>query len=163
MSVSAPRESRLAPEWRRLEAYPFVTEVALRWSDMDLYGHVNNVKIALIYEEVRVRLMQEVEARLPQPFTPVRRLVAEVRIQYLGEIFYPTPVIVGGRIVSVGNSSYRLGMAMFQDGACVGACDTVFAHREEGRSLPLPQDWRLSLGRLRGFGDPERLSEETGA
>lgn len=145
---------RLEAQWRSPDAYPFMTEVPLRWSDLDMFQHVNNVKIALLYEEVRVRLMEAIEAGLPQPFERIRRVVADVRIQYLGEVFYPAPVRVGGRVAAVGSSSYRLSMAMFQNDICVGACDTVFVHFDGGRSLPLPDAWRRSLAVLARCDEP---------
>jgi acyl-CoA thioester hydrolase len=33
-----------------------VHECALRWSDLDVYGHVNNARILTLYEEARVAL-----------------------------------------------------------------------------------------------------------
>ena len=35
----------------------YVYECALRWSDMDAYGHVNNGRFLTLYEEARVALM----------------------------------------------------------------------------------------------------------
>jgi len=35
----------------------FVYECPLRWSDMDVYGHVNNARFLTLYEEARVSLM----------------------------------------------------------------------------------------------------------
>lgn len=34
----------------------FVHHCALRWSDMDAYGHVNNARFLTLYEEARVEL-----------------------------------------------------------------------------------------------------------
>ena len=35
----------------------FTYDVAVRWSDMDAYGHVNNSRFLTLYEEARVALM----------------------------------------------------------------------------------------------------------
>ena len=35
----------------------FVYEFPLRWSDMDVFGHVNNARFLTLYEEARVALM----------------------------------------------------------------------------------------------------------
>jgi acyl-CoA thioester hydrolase len=35
----------------------FAFECALRWSDMDAYGHVNNARFLTLYEEARVAMM----------------------------------------------------------------------------------------------------------
>jgi acyl-CoA thioester hydrolase len=34
----------------------FVYDVAVRWSDMDAYGHINNARFLTLYEEARVAL-----------------------------------------------------------------------------------------------------------
>ena len=34
----------------------FIHEVAVRWSDMDAYGHVNNARFLTLYEEARVAM-----------------------------------------------------------------------------------------------------------
>ncbi|WFE41893.1 thioesterase family protein [Micromonospora sp. WMMD998] len=35
----------------------FVYHCALRWSDLDAYGHVNNARVLTLYEEARVAMM----------------------------------------------------------------------------------------------------------
>jgi acyl-CoA thioester hydrolase len=35
----------------------FTHDVVLRWSDMDVFGHVNNARFLTLYEEARVALM----------------------------------------------------------------------------------------------------------
>ena len=35
----------------------FTYQCALRWSDMDVYGHVNNARFLTLYEEARVAMM----------------------------------------------------------------------------------------------------------
>jgi acyl-CoA thioester hydrolase len=35
----------------------FTTRVAVRWSDMDLYGHVNNARVVTLLEEARTELL----------------------------------------------------------------------------------------------------------
>jgi acyl-CoA thioester hydrolase len=35
----------------------FSTDVAVRWSDMDLFGHVNNARVVTLLEEARTQLL----------------------------------------------------------------------------------------------------------
>ena len=35
----------------------FTTHVAVRWSDMDVYGHVNNARVVTLLEEARTELL----------------------------------------------------------------------------------------------------------
>jgi len=41
----------------RPQAVRYVYHCALRWSDLDAYGHVNNARFLTLYEEARVALM----------------------------------------------------------------------------------------------------------
>jgi acyl-CoA thioester hydrolase len=52
-SESVKREAPLTPR----QAQRFVYHCALRWSDLDAYGHVNNARFLTLYEEARVALM----------------------------------------------------------------------------------------------------------
>ena len=38
----------------------FTAKVAMRWQDMDAYGHVNNVQFLTYVEEARVEMFQSV-------------------------------------------------------------------------------------------------------
>ena len=40
-----------------VEPRRFVHQVALRWSDLDAYGHLNNSRFLTLYEEARVALI----------------------------------------------------------------------------------------------------------
>lgn len=157
------KSQRLAPEWRDLDAYPFRVEVAPRWSDMDMVGHMNNVSLGLIYQEARARFMVAIEAALPAGETPIRRVIAEVSIQYLAETHYPAMFSVGCRMGEIGTSSYDMAMGLFQHGRCVGACSTVFVHSAEGRTLPLSDAWRSLLSALSSRKGEARLTPQATA
>jgi acyl-CoA thioester hydrolase len=44
--------------FRREYSLPaFTTNVAVRWSDMDVYGHVNNARVVTLLEEARTELL----------------------------------------------------------------------------------------------------------
>ena len=42
----------------RREAYPFSTQIVLRWSDFDMMGHVNNVQYMRFFECVVVEFFR---------------------------------------------------------------------------------------------------------
>jgi len=37
-----------------IDGYPVVTEVVVRWGDMDLLGHVNNIMYLQYFETARI-------------------------------------------------------------------------------------------------------------
>ncbi|WP_462203091.1 acyl-CoA thioesterase [Frankia sp. CcWB3] len=135
-----------------------------RFSDMDSFGHLNNVAVASLYEDTRVRL----HTRLLRPedpgglpgFTPV---VAQLSIHYLAEAHYPATYEIGHGISRIGASSFVHSAGLFLDEVCLGLCDTVMVHLVDGVPTPLPPDRRALLESVWfpvRAGGPSRTSEE---
>lgn len=61
----------------------FVTPVPVRWSDIDMYQHVNHATMVTILEEARVPFLRE-------PFAgdidTTGLLIAEVKVSYKGQV-----------------------------------------------------------------------------
>ncbi|MEH3129599.1 MAG: thioesterase family protein [Mycolicibacterium neoaurum] len=61
----------------------FVTPVAVRWSDIDMYQHVNHATMVTLLEEARVPFLHE-------PFVndidTIGLLIAEVNVKYKGQV-----------------------------------------------------------------------------
>ncbi len=132
------------PRRHEVAAYPWTIELATRFADMDVNRHLNNVAVAQLYEETRVRFNWRLRAAHPE--LKPRYLVGRVEIDYLGEGRYPAAVTSGYGIAAVGNTSFRVAMALFQQGVCIGLCDTVMVYRGETGPAPLPAPLRAVLG-----------------
>ena len=129
---------------RTLAAYPWSVEVATRFGDMDFNAHLNNVAVAQLYEEGRVRFNQHLREAFP--IGRPRFLVARVEIDYLGEARYPAPVTLAAASLDVGRTSWRIGLGLFQAGVCLGLCDTVMVHRGDAGPVAVPDALRSALG-----------------
>ena len=61
----------------------FTTPVHVRWSDIDMYQHINHATMVTILEEARIPFLRE-------PFGPtidtIGLLIAEVNISYKGQL-----------------------------------------------------------------------------
>lgn len=137
---------------RRVPAtYPSLVTLDTRFTDMDVNRHLNNVAVARLYEEARVRFNWALRAAHPE-LGRVRYFVARVETDYLGEGQYPLPVDIGYGIAAFGRTSFRAALGLFQAGACIGLCDTVMVHRGETGPAALPDALRAVLGEwlLRG-------------
>lgn len=135
-----------------LENYPLSVTVPSRFRDLDTLGHLNNVAIGSFYEEGRAELNR---VCFPQVFRRehnMRMLIADVHIQYLGEAFYPGDLIVGSGIGHIGRTSYRIDLALFQNEACVGVCETVLVNTDGQQNTPLPEEGRAALEAVRVRG-----------
>ncbi|MFS0899189.1 acyl-CoA thioesterase [Mycolicibacterium litorale] len=61
----------------------FVAPVHVRWSDIDMYQHINHATMVTILEEARIPFLREpFEARI----TDIGLLIAEVHISYKGQL-----------------------------------------------------------------------------
>ena len=61
----------------------FVAPVPVRWSDIDMYQHVNHATMVTILEEARVLFLQEPFAA---DITTIGLLVADVRLTYKAQL-----------------------------------------------------------------------------
>lgn len=82
--------------------------VPLRWSDMDAYGHVNNVQFVRLLEDARVGMLVQ---WFPDGLRRLDRgiVVARHEIDYLAPLEYrPEPVAVDIWVSRIGGASYDL-------------------------------------------------------
>lgn len=137
-----PEPYRLTLDW-----YAHLISVPPRASDMDSLKHINNVAIAAIYDEGRASLVQQIVGSFRQAEIP-RIVTAQVNISYLGEGFYPGMLQVGGAVTRIGNSSFGMGHGLFQEGRCIGVCDSVFVCTGDKGGKPMPPEMVENLKRF---------------
>ena len=102
----------------------------LRWSDVDAYGHVNNVAIVGLLEQARVlALWSDADPLLP-PLTAtsdVWVLVADVCVKYLRPIDHRTePIEAEVSVAKAAGASFVIAYRLLVDGIeCVSATTTM--------------------------------------
>ena len=110
------------------ERYPLKVRILARYADVDPLLHINNVAVAQYYEEARVSATMMVMGGKSIPAAGHERiLIAHQSIDYLREGTYPGSLDVGVGVMRIGRTSYRYGMAMFQDGRMKISGDLFFA------------------------------------
>ncbi len=138
----------MKPDPRRLDLgiYPYQTLIAVRFADVDPLWHVNNVKIAEYYQEARISFQGSLYGQIDfERASGSRTLVVHQSIDYLHEVKWPGEVVLGVGVGHVGNSSFSLVSAMFQQERCVGLGTSVLVHASAEGSAPLPPPWREVL------------------
>lgn len=122
---------RLAAEpWRlAFAAYPFQVTLQTRFADLDINAHLNNVAIARLFEESRLRFHRDIRGCY-QGVDPGALMIAHIGIDYLHEGRYPQDVASGVAVAHVGGRSYRLAIGLFQQGRAFALADCVMVHRD---------------------------------
>ena len=131
---------------RRVETghYP----VQVRFSDVDVYGHVNNVKYFEYLQEARIQLMDRLWRDLPDGTPRVSMVVAQTDVDYKVPIlFRPEPYDVWSWIARVGSRSATI-ESVICDGDTVlsqARVTIVFFDQQTQRSTAPPQVYRERL------------------
>lgn len=130
------------------EPAPFETEIQVRWSDEDRYGHVNNARLLTLTEEARVRATRAWSGATPG--RDVHRVVRAMEVQYEAPVVYGPELRAKVWITRIGKSSYTLRHELWQDGRRRVLCDAVFVHVDPGtgRSVAVTEDERAALERV---------------
>jgi acyl-CoA thioester hydrolase len=135
------------PRRTELGHYP----LHVRFSDVDAYGHVNNVKYFEYFQEARIatlgRVYREVEA------TPPSTVIAQADVVYRRPIlFRPEPYDVHTRVTRIGRTSLVLESEIVAEDELLarGRFVTVFFDPEAERSTEPPAELREALGALTG-------------
>jgi acyl-CoA thioester hydrolase len=118
-------------------------QATTRWSDDDVYGHMNNARyFELIDTAVNAHLAEATGVDIRQ--LPAVGVVAEVSCRYFREVGYPEPVDLGLVVDRIG---------IFQGPDDEAAAEGRFVHvyvantdRESGRpSTPIPDAIRAAV------------------
>lgn len=133
-------------------AYPVWREIATRWSDNDVYGHVNNV-IHYSWFDTAVNAWLIEAGLLDVDRGDPIGLVVETGCRYAASLSYPEPVEIGLGVEHLGTSSVRYRIGVFARGAAAPAAEGHFVHvyvnRADRRPAPLPDAWRATLESIR--------------
>lgn len=134
--------------WRlRLENYPIHGTVPTRYGDLDTNHHLNNVAIAGLVEEARVRFHQHVRRRLAT-VDPGAIMVVHCGIDYLAEAFHPEDVTTGIAVTAIGRTSYTLGVGLFQANGAFALATSTLVARTGGVIAPLAPEMRALFAEL---------------
>jgi len=134
------------PEGWRLEraAYPFTCATETRFQDLDVLGHINNVAMAALFENGRVRFNRSL-GLFDRRQDGERWLIAAVSINYIAEAHFPDDIEICCGVGSIGTRSWRVDAAAFQNGACVATCETSIVLSLPGGPAPLPDHLLAAL------------------
>lgn len=115
--------------------------VNVRWSDLDSYRHVNNVKFYDYVQEARVALMSQVRAGGPKREQIGQWVVARQDMDYAAQIdFRPEPYLVRTSIQRFGTTSLTLAAEIIDpiESTLLGASRTVLVHITDKGATPIP-------------------------
>ncbi|WAP70481.1 acyl-CoA thioesterase [Jiella pelagia] len=129
------RAKRAAP--KRRSDFPLLRTLTTRWSDNDVYGHMNNVVHYSLFDSAVNGWLIET-GLLDLKGGEEIGLVVETGCRYHGELAFPDPVTAGIGISRLGRSSVRYEIALFRGAAESAAAEGFFVHVNVDRATRRP-------------------------
>ena len=141
----------MKPERTTIDAYKFRTPLTTRWSDNDVYGHVNNVTYLSYFDSV-ANLYLVREGGLDIRRGRVIGLVAASSCVFFAAVGFPDELVGAMRVDRLGTTSVTYGHALFAPGEPLAAAQAsivhVFVDRATRRPVEIPAPLREALARL---------------
>jgi acyl-CoA thioester hydrolase len=145
--AKAPRPAPLGRD-----AFARFVPIATRWSDSDIYGHVNNVAYYSFFDTAVNALL--VEAGLLDPAaSPIVGLVVDSNCAFFSSLAFPDRIEVGVTVEEIGRSSVRYLLGVFKAGAETAAAQGRYTHvyveRASQKPTPIPEGHRRLMESLK--------------
>lgn len=123
--------------------YPFHTDIDVRFGDLDVNHHVNNVSLANFIEEGRVRFHRA--SGFHTSIAGLRAMVVSIGTEFIGEAFYPGNITAHCGASRIGTSSYDLELLLCQDDRVVLFARSVMVCMKDGKPFSIPDSFRESV------------------
>lgn len=135
----------LRAEGTRPEDYRYWADERVRFYDLDLMGHVNNVAYTIYAESGRAAFLRHIGFWTETGSR--QNVIARLEIDYRQELKYPNELRVGLNVQRIGGSSFTLGIGIFAGEVCVATARATLVRfdGETRKALALTESERATL------------------
>ena len=135
--------------------FRFYHPIEVRYGDLDPQGHVNNARYLTYMEQARISYIHALGLWPGGSFLDVGIILADVSVTFHAPILFGQQVRVGVRVSQIGNKSLSMEYCL-EDGSsgqqlASGLSVLVAYDYREGRSMPVPEDWRSAILQFEGL------------
>lgn len=123
--------------------YPFRCAIEPRFGDLDTNMHLNNVALAGILEEGRVRFHHA--SRYAHAVKDMTSMAVSFAVEYLGQAQYPEPLDVYVAATKVGRTSHTLSQVVIQQGRLIAYAQAVLVCVRDDRPVEVPAAFLESI------------------
>ncbi len=131
-----------------LSEFRYQTDLQIRFSDVDVLGHVNNTIYLSFYDTGKAWFFSNILDRAIE-WSKVETVIANVDCCYIAPIFFGEKVVVHTRCESISDRSFKLMqvIALKDSGEIKSACETIMVCFDPAtqQSIPMPTHWRDAL------------------
>ena len=127
------------------------SKVNIRFSDVDLFGHVNNAVYLTYFEEARVEFFDKIIG-YDYNWSKQGIILARFEVDFIIPVHFREEIFIRTKCSRIGNKSFDLVYEMYhvKDGKEIlnstGTSVMVMFDYEEKKSVVVPKEWRQKLG-----------------
>ena len=126
-----------------IDFYPVEITIRIDWSEMDVFGHVNNVMFMKYTQASRVNYWEKIG--LDGNFTSkvVGPILASTACQFKKPLFYPGTIVVKAKVDFIKNTSFGISHQIYNEKneLCAEAQDVIVTYDfEKNEKINVP-DW----------------------
>ncbi|MFD1171372.1 acyl-CoA thioesterase [Oceanobacillus picturae] len=133
-------------EWR--SSFSFSTPIKIRFSETDMFGHVNNVSPFIYFEQARIEFLKSVGLfnTKSEKDTGIP-VVADLQCDYLQQMYFNENLTMYVKANHVGNTSIDIHYMGVVDGkvALTGRGRLVYVHPKTGKPMPISEEIKKEL------------------
>ena len=93
-----------------IQDFYFQHQVKTRWRDLDSFRHVNNAVFLSYIEDARYELIRKWNL----DYESKSIIAASIKIDYLKQVIHPSDLIIGQRVIRIGNTSFDIEAVVFE-------------------------------------------------
>lgn len=137
-----------------VEDFEFYSEVRVRFSETDLFGHMNNTVSFTYFEQARIDYFRHLGVMMPTTVDESMKgipIVADLQCDYVQQVFFDDVLRIYTKVAHVGNSSMDIHyLARNQkDEVCfTGRGTIVQMDPKTGKSVPISEEEKQYLKKL---------------
>lgn len=126
-------------EWKR--EFTFYTPIKVRFSETDLYGHMNNTVPIVYFEQARIEFLNNLEIMQEWLDNEINNIIviADIQCDYVKQVYFDEQLKVYVKVAKIGTSSldlHYLGVDHLEHICFTGRGTIVQINQETGKSIP---------------------------
>lgn len=130
--------------------FVFYMPTKVRFSEMDMFGHLNNKVPFTYFEEARIEFFKKLGFMQEWTKKNVEAMivVANLQCDYLRQVFFDEHLKVYVKVESVGNSSADMHYMVKNEKeeiCLIGRSTMVQVSKKTGKGVPWPEEWKEKM------------------
>lgn len=136
-----------------MHTYPVKLNLRLDWSEMDIFGHINNVSYFKFVQASRVNYWEAIGLTQLHNNMQIGPMLASTTCNFKKPLFYPGNIVVEASVSFIKNTSFGIEHRILNaDGEVAATAQDVVVlfNFQTNEKQPMPDSIRMQIEQLEG-------------